>query len=80
MPKVWQANCHLCGARLSPADRCIHLWMNEHGQVYRVGAHPFEPEPAVVGILVEVVDPKKGYQRPDIVLTPPKPSDEDAGE
>ena len=79
MAKVWQATCHLCGMRLSPTDRCLHLWMDEHGRCFRVSPyHQFEPEPAVVGILVEVVDPKKGYQRPDIVLTPP--AAEDAGE
>ena len=77
MAKVWQATCHLCGMRLSPTARCIHLWMDEHGRCFRVSPyHQFEPEPAVVGILVEVVDPKKGYQRPDIVLTPPGPSGE----
>lgn len=70
MAKVWQATCHLCRATLSPADRCPHLWMNERGQVYRVGAHPFEPEPAVVGKIIEVIGPKEPYRRPDIVLTP----------
>jgi hypothetical protein len=72
MAKIWQAACHLCRATLSPTDRCIHLWMDEHGRVFRVSeAHQFEPEPDVVGKLVEVIDPKKGYRRPDIVLTPP---------
>jgi len=68
--KQWSATCHLCRAPLSPDDRCIHLWMNELGQVYRVSpSHQFEPEPAVVGKLVMVIDPAVGYVRPDI--TPP---------
>ena len=72
MAKIWQATCHLCRAQLSPTERCIHLWMDEHGRVFRVSPyHQFEEEPAVVGKLIEVIDPKKGYQRPDIVLTLP---------
>jgi hypothetical protein len=72
MAKIWQATCHLCRAQLSPTERCIHLWMDDQGRCFKVSPyHQFEPEPMVVGTLVEVIDPKKGYQRPDIVLNPP---------
>lgn len=69
--KQYQARCNVCAAPLTPETPCGHLWMNEHGQVYKVHAvHQFEPEPAVVASLVTVTS-NGDYQRPDVTLNPP---------